>query len=172
LSVASLRAGPLHVAAVIGLAASALIGGAWFIESLGYLPCELCLLGRVPYYVGIGVAAATVGLAAWGRADLARWGLFALTLVFAAGTAIAVYHTGVELHFWPGPSECTGATPHAASTQDFLARLKKVKPIRCDEPALYILGLSLAAWSALASAGLTLAAWWGWRQSAPGAAQG
>jgi len=147
------------------LAAVSTIAGAWIIESMGFLPCELCLLGRKPYYAAILIAAATLALALRGEARLARFGLLALTLAFCAGALIGVYHAGVEFHWWPGPAECTGALPHAASTQDFLERLKKVKPIRCDAPALLIFGLSLAAWSAFVSAGLALLAHWGWRRA-------
>lgn len=156
-------AGAVALAAL--LAAVLTIAGAWIIESMGFLPCELCLLGRKPYYVAILLAAATLALALRGNAQGARLGLLALALTFGVGAVIGVYHAGVEFHWWPGPAECTGALPHAASTQDFLERLKKVKPIRCDAPALLIFGLSLAAWSAFISAALAMLAHWGWRRT-------
>ena len=153
------------VALAILLGAAATIAGAWTLEAWGYLPCELCLLGRKPYYLGIGVAALCVLLSARGRDDLARKGLPALALIFLAGAGIAAYHAGVEWKFWPGPPECTGATSAPASHADFLARLKRVKPIRCDEPALLVLGFSLAAWSALLCAAFSGLAGWGfWRK--------
>ena len=97
------------VALAILLGAAATIAGAWSFEALGYLPCELCLLGRKPYYLGMGVAVLCVLLSARGREDLARKGLPALALIFLAGSGIAAYHAGVEWKFWPGPPECTGA---------------------------------------------------------------
>jgi disulfide bond formation protein DsbB len=39
--------------------------------------------------------------------------------------------------------------------EDFLRQLQSVKVARCDAPALRILGLSVAGWNALISAGLT-----------------
>lgn len=163
---ASLRANPAALAALaIGVVATAAIAGAWTIEAMGYIPCELCYLGRKPYYLGIVLAGLTLFAALRGRAGLARWGLAGLALVFAIGAAIAVYHTGVELKFWPGPTECTGALTGAVSPEDFMAQLKHVKPVRCDEPALLLFGLSLAAWSALVSLGLAGLAVWGWRRS-------
>ncbi len=97
------------VALLILFVACGTIAGAWTIEAMGYIPCELCLLGRKPYYIGIALAALTV-FAAWGgRAQLARWGLLCLALTFSAGGAIAAYHSGVEFHLWPGPTECSGA---------------------------------------------------------------
>ncbi len=151
-------------ALVVLAVAAGTIAGAWIFESMGYLPCELCLLGRVPFYVGIFLAALTALAAHWGRAGLARFGLALLALVFLAGAGIAVFHSGVEFHLWPGPTECTGALTGALAPEDFLAQLKRVKPVRCDEPALLVFGLSLAVWEAVMSAGLAMLAGWGWRR--------
>ena len=67
---------------------------------------------------------------------------------------LALITPGIEWGFWPGPKECTGPLDHARSTSDFLKQLQNVKVARCDAPALRILGLSLAAWNAVISAGL------------------
>jgi disulfide bond formation protein DsbB len=85
-----------------------------------------------------------------------------------AGAGIAVYHSGVEFHLWPGPTECTGALTGALAPDDFLAQLKRVKPVRCDEPALLVFGLSLAVWEAVVCLGLSGLAAWGWRRAARG----
>ena len=154
------------IAVVVLVVAAGTIAGAWIFESMGYIPCELCLLGRVPYYVGVPLAALTALAAHWGRAGLARSGLAVLALVFLAGAGIAVYHSGVEFHVWPGPTECTGALTGALAPEDFLAQLKRVKPVRCDEPALLVFGLSLAVWEAVVSMGLAGLAAWGWRRAA------
>lgn len=144
----------LRVALLVLALAVATIGGAWTIEAIGYKPCELCLLGRIPYYVGVGLAGATA-LAAWrGHDRLAGLGLAALALVFLAGAAIAAYHSGVEYKLWAGPAECTGGLTKTLSSDDFLKALRRVKPVRCDEPALVIFGLSLAGWSVFVSLGL------------------
>jgi disulfide bond formation protein DsbB len=159
---------PRAIAMVVLVVAAGTIAGAWILEAMGYIPCELCLLGRVPYYVGIFLAALTALAAHWGRAGLARFGLALLALVFFAGAGIAVYHSGVEFHFWPGPTECTGALTGALAPEDFLAQLKRVKPVRCDEPALLVFGLSLAVWEAVVCLGLSGLAAWGWRRAARG----
>ena len=156
------------IAVVVVVVAVGAIAGAWIFESIGYIPCELCLLGRVPYYVGIFLAALTALAAHWGRARLARFGLALLALVFLAGAGIAVYHSGVEFHLWPGPTECTGALTGALPPDDFLEQLKRVKPVRCDEPALLVVGLSLAVWEAMVCLGLSGLAAWGWRRAARG----
>jgi disulfide bond formation protein DsbB len=78
----------------------------------------------------------------------------ALALIFAASAIFGAYHAGIEWGLWPGPQECTGPLDHARSTEDFLKQLQSVKVARCDAPALKLVGLSLAGWNALVSAGL------------------
>jgi disulfide bond formation protein DsbB len=156
------------IAVVVLVVAAGTIAGAWIFESMGYIPCELCLMGRVPFYVGIFLAALTALAAHWGRAGLARFGLALLALVFLVGAGIAVYHSGVEFHVWPGPTECTGALTGALAPEDFMAQLKRVKPVRCDEPALLVFGLSLAVWEAVFCFFLSGLAAWGWRRAIRG----
>ena len=154
------------IALVVFVIAAGAIAGAWIFESMGYIPCELCLLGRVPFYVGVLLAALTALAAHWGGPGVARFGLALLALVFFVGAGIAIYHSGVEFHLWPGPTECTGALTGALAPDDFLAQLKRVKPVRCDEPALLVFGLSLAVWEAALSLFLSGLATWGWRRAA------
>jgi disulfide bond formation protein DsbB len=156
------------IALVVLIVAAGTIAGAWVFQSMGYIPCELCLLGRVPFYAGIPLAALTALAAHNGRAGLARFGLAGLALVFLAGAGIAVYHSGVEFHIWPGPTECSGELTGALSPEDFMARLKRVKPVRCDEPALLVFGLSLAVWEAVVSLGLAALAGWGFSRARQG----
>lgn len=137
--------------------AAATIAGAWAFQLAGYAPCELCLKERIPYYTGAPLAFAAFLLAAH-RATLARITLALVALIFAGGTVLAVYHSGVEFGWWPGPSDCTGDFAAAASTQDFLKQLQTVQVVRCDAVAIRVLGLSLAAWNAVISAALTVAA--------------
>src|SRR5208337_5245161 len=131
------------------------ITGAFIFEALGYAPCELCLKERIPYYAAIPIAALTFFFTARGTKALMRVGFVVLALIFAAIAVFGAYHAGVEWGFWPGPTECTGALDRAASVSDFLKQLETVKVVRCDSAALRILGLSLAGWNAVISAGLT-----------------
>ena len=76
----------------------------------------------------------------------------------------AAYHAGVEWKFWPGPSECSGTAAAPVAVGDFLKQLQSVTVVRCDEAALQVMGLSLAAWNALLSAGLAAVGVLGWRR--------
>lgn len=138
-------------AALICLVLVVALGGAWAFQMAGYAPCELCLRERIPYYLGIPVAAVAAFAARRRRTYLAVAGFAVLIVVFALSTAFGLYHVGVEWRFWPGPTECSGAVPAAANVADFLEQLHHVSVVRCDQPAITILGISLAGWNALVS---------------------
>jgi disulfide bond formation protein DsbB len=143
---------PLRLALAILLLAAATIAGAWIFQALGYAPCELCLKQRLPYYAGVSVAALAVVFCRRGPESATRAAFAGLLLVFLAGAALGVYHSGVEFGLWPGPSDCTGALAAAGTVGDFLKQLQTVKVVRCDEVALRVFGLSLAVWNVLISA--------------------
>ena len=145
---------PFGIALVILAIAVSSIVGAFLFEALGYAPCELCLKERIPYYAAIPFAGLAVLFAARGSRTLLRTAFVVLALIFTASAIFGAYHAGIEWGFWPGPKECTGPLDHARSTSDFLRQLQNVKVARCDAPALRILGLSLAGWNAVISAGL------------------
>jgi disulfide bond formation protein DsbB len=147
-----------NAALLIALGALATIGGAWFIEIvLGVKPCPLCLEQRSPYYAGIPVALLAFFLA--DRTPQLVRALLGLTaIIFLIGSGMGAYHAGVEWGFWKGPADCTGPVPTAAAMSDFLKSLDTVKVIRCDEVAMRIFGLSLAAWNVLIAGGIAVVA--------------
>lgn len=151
---------PFRAALLVLLVATATIGGAWFIELvLGIKPCHLCLQQRISYYAGIPVALiATILLARDGRSTSGRVVLALAALVFLAGSAMGVFHTGVEYKLWLGPTDCTGDIANNVAIADFLKQLETVKVVRCDEVAMRIFGLSLAAWNAIISSCMTIGA--------------
>ena len=105
---------------LIGALAAATVGGAWAFQLAGYTPCELCLKERIPYYVAIGVAILTALAARRGYRGAVLAGFGVLILCFMAGTALGLYHTGVEMKVWPGPSECSGSMTAPPDVGDFL----------------------------------------------------
>ncbi len=145
----------LNIALTILLIAAATLGGAWIFQLSGIAPCELCLKQRIPYYIGIPLAAITCLASARRQATLLAPDFIALALLFGFSTLFGVYHAGVEWGFWAGPSDCTGTLTKASSVDDFMKQLQSVRVVRCDAVAIRILGLSLAGWNAVISAGLT-----------------
>jgi disulfide bond formation protein DsbB len=161
--IASIHANPAATAAAaIAAGGAATILGAWFFQyGLGLPPCPLCLEQRIPYYVAIPLAT-IVALVAWRKAP--RWfavgGLSVVALAMLSGAALAVYHSGIEWKWWPGPQDCSGPLNPLAS-RDLLQQLQDINIVRCDEAPWRFLGLSLAGYNVLISLALAAIAGWG-----------
>jgi disulfide bond formation protein DsbB len=145
---------PFGIALAILAIAVASIAGAFVFEAFGYAPCELCLKERIPFYAAIPIAGLAVLFAARGPSSLLRGAFAVLAVVFVASAILGAYHAGVEWGFWPGPTTCSVPLKHVRSVEDFWRQLQSVRVARCDIPALWILGLSLAGWNAVISLGL------------------
>lgn len=139
------------LALLIALVAAATILTVWALEHAGYVPCELCLAERNPYYLAVPVALLTAGLAQGGAVRFAQGGFALLGLLFVGSAGLAAYHAGVEWQVWAGPTGCSGPPGAPGSVADFLQQLKTVKVVRCDAPVLVLFGLSLAGWNVLMS---------------------
>jgi len=146
-------------ALLIAIVSAATVGGAWVFQAFGVVPCELCLKQRIAYYAAVPLGALLAAIASGrGPRSVLAGGFVGLLLLFALNAGLGVYHSGVEWGFWLGPQDCTGALTSAPDVNDFLKELQHAKVVRCDEAQIRILGLSLAGWSALISAGLALVA--------------
>lgn len=115
---------------------------------LGLEPCNLCLYQRVPYAV-IGLFAGACMVRPNAKARRAVVGLAALA--FCIGAAIAVYHVGVEQHWWAS-AVCGGTLPDLSSTKDLMAGLSAPPEKSCDSVDWVFLGLSMATYNAAFSA--------------------
>ncbi|MCB4771680.1 disulfide bond formation protein B [Ancylobacter sp. Lp-2] len=149
---------------IIAAGAAATLAGAWFFQLvIGLAPCPLCLEQRLPYYAAVPLGLVVALVARQGHAGLARLGLALLGLLMLVGFGLALYHAGVEWHWWQGPTACSGAAP-AAGSANLLQDLQQARVVRCDEAPWRFLGLSLAGWNVLIAATLTLVAVWGVRR--------
>jgi len=135
----------------IAAASVAILAAVWIFQAFGYAPCELCLTQRYAFYAAIPLALLTA-LISRSAHGLARAGFGLMALVFAANAVLAAYHAGVEYHWWPGPTACTGGLTGSLNVNDLVNTLNSVKVVRCDEVQLRIAGLSLAGWDVVASA--------------------
>ena len=163
-----MRADPGRFPIFVLVASAAVLGGAFISQYWGGLaPCELCLLQRWPWAAAIIISliAITVG----SRSTL-PWVALLLVAVFSIGSMLALYHVGVEKHWFAGPSACTGAATAADTVEELKARILGQMPVRCDEPAWSLWGISLAGWNLLASllmGGGSLAVFWRLRRPRP-----
>lgn len=144
-----MRADPRRFPVFVLAASAAVLGGALISQYWGGLaPCELCLLQRWPWAAAIIIS--LIAIAVGSRWAL-PWASLLLTAVFAVGTVLALYHVGVEKHWFAGPSACTGTATAANTVEALKARILGQAPVRCDEPAWSLWGISLAGWNLLAS---------------------
>jgi disulfide bond formation protein DsbB len=147
----------------IALCSAITIAVVWSLERAGYAPCELCLKERLPFYAAVPLAGLVAWLARRGRGGLLPAGFLALALLFVAGAALGVYHSGVERKVWEGPSSCTGTLVQPHDVNDFLKELQTTQVVRCDAPALHVAGLSLAEWNIVVCVALAGVALYGFR---------
>ena len=120
--------------------------GAWVFEYAGYAPCELCLMQRYAYYAAVPLSLIFL-IAGQNNPKILRSGLILLGLIMLGSCIFGIYHSGVEWKFWQGPTTCTGGGEFKGGLPDLTK-----KAVMCDQPALRILGVSLAGWNAVVSA--------------------
>ena len=139
-----------RVFAGLALAASAAVLGTALLSQYwgGLAPCELCLMQRWPWSIAIVVS--LVALLAGGRAAV-PWIALALALVFVASAGFAFYHLGVEQRWFAGPTACTASQTGATSIDELRRQILATAPVRCDEVAWSLFGVSLAGWNLVAS---------------------
>lgn len=128
--------GGLVTAALLGAHASEIWGG--------LVPCALCLVGRWPYRVAIGLAVLGVLVP-----RLARWCAAGVVVAMLGTVAVGVVHVGVEAKLWPSP--LPGCVARLMPGGALPAR--PAQP--CDDPTYLISGLpvSMAAMSLIFSLG-------------------
>jgi len=167
----SLRGAQTVCAALLFLGLAGTVGMALALQyGWHYHPCELCLLERMPYYVGAAlmVIGFLTAIAGWRRLTCLLFIIIALLMLYDFG--LSIYHVGVERHYWPGPTACASATASALPAQagDLLSGLANSQVIiPCDIAGGYIFGLSFAEWNVLACLGFAIfaafAAWFPFR---------
>ncbi len=138
-------------------ASGALLAGAHLFEKFGGLaPCILCLNQREAHWTALGVAAAGLGAARLFKSNLAAAAAVgAAALVYAVSTGLAFYHTGVEYGYWPGPAICAAGEGAILDLDNLASSLtQKADAPSCSDVQWRFLGVSMAGYNLLASAGL------------------
>lgn len=150
----SLIADPRFPAAFVLAASIAVLGGAFAFQYIGGLqPCVLCIYQRYPYGVTILLSLGAV-LIARRNPFHAQWHLYICALAFVIGAGIAVFHVGVEQHWWRGTDECGALSTGAKTVEELEAMLKKTPVVRCDQPQWSLFGVSMAGYNVLISLAL------------------
>jgi disulfide bond formation protein DsbB len=166
---------PRTVSLLLIAAAAAPLLAALISQFVGGLqPCELCLLQRLPYDAALVLGLASLAFA--GRPGPLRLAAALAGIAFLASAAIAVFHVGVEQHWWVWESACTGTVSSQGKTpEEVIKELMGKQVQRCDEIQWSLFGLSLAGFNAIYGTLAGLAALWiaaaaPWRRGAAAAA--
>jgi disulfide bond formation protein DsbB len=109
---------------------------------LGYDPCILCIWQRVPYATVGFLSALALFWKPYGQQSKFILGLIAV--VFILGATLALFHTGVERHWWLGTSGCAIQPSHATDTQSLREELLSTAVAHCDVISWSLFGLSMA----------------------------
>ena len=142
---------PELVAMWLGAVSTALLVGALGFQYLGHLPpCEMCMWQRWPHLAAaiLGIVGGWVVSRTAQRHPLAAPLAFLTALLVAISGLIGAYHAGVEWHWWPGPSQCTGTAVKYTATLDLNAPV-----VMCDRAAWRLFGISMAGYNAIISLG-------------------
>tara|TARA_B100001057_G_scaffold284924_1_gene285200 strand:+ start:1239 stop:1736 length:498 start_codon:yes stop_codon:yes gene_type:complete len=139
---------------LVGLACCLVLATAYAFEYLANLqPCVLCIYQRIPYAVAIGLMLLAIILRKHSQANLILF--IAASVVFAVGSAIAIFHIGVEQQLWQGTPEC-GNFINNASVEALRKQLLAQPIVRCDEVAWSLFGISMTGYNFLISTSLLL----------------
>jgi len=114
---------------------------AYFIEyALGHLPCNLCLIERVPYILSIILIAINYKFN-----QNEKFIILLLILIFVFSFLISVYHFGIEQGILEESAACTLNNATDITSKDELLKILKEKTVSCKDVTFRIFGLSLTS---------------------------
>ena len=125
---------------------------AYFIEYiLGYQPCNLCLIQRIPY-----VSSMALIITYYTFLKNQKFVIVLLTLIFIFSFFISFYHFGIEQGFFEESAVCgLKDTTNILSKEDLLKQLNE-KVVSCKDVTFKIFGLSLTSINMILSFIITL----------------
>ena len=123
------------------------LASAFFIEyALGYQPCNLCILERIPYLMAIIIIVLNYKFI-----HLEKYFILFLILIFLAATILSLYHLGIEQGFIEESLVCDLKNgSNLLSKEDILRQLQE-KNVSCKDVTFKILGLSLTSYNIIIS---------------------
>ena len=116
---------------------------AYFVEYiLKHIPCNLCLIERIPYIATIVLVFLVLFFKKYEKLILIIIGLF-----FTFGTVISFYHFGIEQEFIKESLVCDLNNKSSDLSKEALLNQLKEMPISCKDVTFTIFGLSLASFN-------------------------
>ena len=125
---------------------------AFFIEyTLGHQPCDLCILERIPYFLAIIVI-----LLNYKFIEFEKFFILFLTIIFLFGTALSLYHLGIEQGLIQESLVCDlKSGSNLLSKEEILEQLQE-KSVSCKDVTFKMFGLSLTSYNILISLLITI----------------
>ena len=119
---------------------------AYFIEYfLGYQPCNLCLLERIPYALSIIIILTNFKIKFNDRHTI-----LILIVIFVVSALLSIYHFGIEQGLIEESFVCSTKDNLNLNKEQLLQELQKMN-ISCKNVAFTIFGLSLTTYNMLLS---------------------
>ena len=120
---------------------------AFFIEYvLGYQPCNLCLIQRIPY--GLSLILLILN---YFRKKNEKFIILLLTMIFSFSFLISLYHFGIEQGFFDESAVCTIKNMSNIINKEELLKQLQVKTVSCKDVTFRIFGFSLTTFNIMVS---------------------
>ena len=114
---------------------------AYFIEYiLGYQPCNLCLIERIPYILSIVLIVINLRFK-----KSEKFLILFLIVTFIFSFLVSVYHFGIEQGFFEESSLCTLKNNSNIISKEELLKVLSEKTVSCKDVTFRIFGLSLTS---------------------------
>ena len=125
---------------------------AYFIEYiLGYQPCNLCLIERVPYVIALIIITINFKFN-----HLERYLILLLVFVFLTSTLISLYHLGIEQGFIKESLVCDLKNSSKILSKEEILQQLQQKIVSCKDVTFKILGFSLTTLNIIISLLITI----------------
>ena len=120
---------------------------ALFIEyALGYQPCNLCLIQRIPYALCIILIFLN-----YFQKKNEKFIILLLILTFSFSTLISFYHFGIEQGFFEESSVCGLKDASSILSKEEILKQLQTKSISCKDVTFRIFGFSLTTFNIIIS---------------------
>ena len=120
---------------------------AYFIEYvLGHQPCNLCLIERIPY--GLGLILIILNYILFKNE---KFIILLLILIFAFSFILSFYHFGIEQGFFEESMICELKDALNVITKEEIIKQLQVKTVSCKDVTFRIFGFSLTAFNMIIS---------------------
>ena len=125
---------------------------AYFIEYiLGYQPCNLCLIERIPYMMALIIITINFKFN-----HLERYLILLLVFVFLTSTLISLYHLGIEQGFIKESLVCDLKNSSKILSKEEILQQLQQKIVSCKDVTFKILGFSLTTLNIIISLLITI----------------